>query len=137
MPRPKTPQIDAETMNAIKQRYHTEYMLKAKSKLGWWNIFRGSDARLKQVEQIADKLMQKDLANGSLQARYTTDLQQDSTTPSTPAPLPASIDYTDITNDLIAPPQPVRQRAEPQDRRPHAPNLYAHARRGAFYAPPR
>ncbi len=123
MPRPKTPQIDAETMNAIKQRYHTEYMLKAKSKLGWWNIFRSSDARLKQVEQIAGKLMQKDLANGSLQARYSADLQQDNTKPTTPAPLPASIDYTDITNDLIAPPKPVRQRPEPQDYNVNIPDV--------------
>ena len=125
MSQPDAPQTDAQTITAIKQRYQTEYMLKAKSKLGWWNVFRGSDGRLKQLELLADKLMKKDLANGSLQARYTADLAQDATAvANTPAtPLPASIDYTDITNDISQPQAPVRQRPEPEDYNVNIPDV--------------
>lgn len=123
MSQPHDPQANAAYLSALKQRYQTEYMLKAKSKLGWWNIFRGSDARLKQVEQIADKMIKKDIASGQLQARYEADLAQDSATPQAPAPLPTAVDYTDITAALTQPQPTVRQRPEPQDYNVNIPDV--------------
>ena len=70
MSQPDVPHTDAETLTAIKTRYQAEYLLQAKGKLGWWNVFRNRDARFAQVEQIAAKLMQADLASGKLQERY-------------------------------------------------------------------
>ncbi len=122
MSQPDAPHTDAETLSAIKTRYQAEYMLKAKGKLGWWNVFRGRDARFQQVEQIAAKLMQADLADGSLQARYKSDLEREEIAANAPA-LPAQIDYTDITNDLIAPPQQRHLPPEPEDYNVNIPDV--------------
>lgn len=122
MSQPDAPHTDAQTRTAIKTRYQAEYMLKAKGKLGWWNVFRGRDARFAQVEQIAAKLMQADLASGKLQERYKADIEREKSAANAPA-LPAQIDYTDITNDLIAPPQPRHQPQEPEDYNVNIPDV--------------
>lgn len=123
MSQPDVPHTDAETLTAIKTRYQAEYLLQAKGKLGWWNVFRNRDARFAQVEQIAAKLMQADLASGKLQERYQTDLAQEAAARNNPPALPAQIDYTDITNDLIAPPQPRYQQPEPEDYNVNIPDV--------------
>lgn len=99
MSQANTPQhANVETLNAIKERYQTEYMLKAKTKLAWWNVFRGSDARLKQVENIAASLMQKDIANGTLLARLAEDIAAEENAsaiskPTEPTPNPQPVFY--------------------------------------------
>lgn len=70
------PQGDVLVQEA-RARYRAEYMLRAQSKLSWVNIFRSTDGKLKKVEQIADKMIAKDIANGKLLERLAQDMAND------------------------------------------------------------
>lgn len=121
--------VDAETLQAIKTRYQTEYMLRAKSKLGFWNAFRGQDGRLKKLESIAARLMDKDIANGTLTARLKQDLAQEQADKRAAqnqpaAALPSDISYTDMTQELFEDQQrQTRRKPEPENYNVNIPDV--------------
>lgn len=116
--------VDAQTRQAIKERYQTEYFLKARAKLGFWNIFLGSDARLKKIEDSAARLLEKDILNGILPTRLAEDCgREEASARAASAAIPSAIDYVDMTQELIEEQHQHARRPEPQNYNVNIPDV--------------
>lgn len=110
--------LQAEIDAALRDKFRAEYEEKARKKLGLIDAFSGAAGRQKKVDQLTDKMLDHDIANGRLQARAERDrreseqLQENARNLAAEKPLlaPGQFDFIDITPELAA-----------LDATPHAP----------------
>lgn len=71
-------QPDGDELSALlKEKYREEYRLRASQSMGLLDGFRGKEGRLKKIDERTEKMLERDLKKGVLQARAQEELAQE------------------------------------------------------------